>query len=73
MWMWVDMHTYPTAKWWQSGYSLPALMMWLHDRGRRHTDWLNDSSKYVDIRFDSRTGNFLVRHDILEKILVWED
>ena len=73
MWKWVNMETYPTQSWWQPGVSLPSLMLWLHDRARRHSDWLNDYSKYVDIRFDSRTGSFLVRHDTLEKILVWED
>jgi hypothetical protein len=71
MWKWVDMADHPTNLWWQPGVNLPSVMLWLHDRARRHSDWLDDNSKYIDIRFDSRTGSFLVRHGSDDKILVW--
>jgi hypothetical protein len=50
---------------------LYSFMVWLDERKNRHTDWLDDHSKYVDIRFDSRTGDFLVKHEKDGTNLVW--
>jgi len=58
---------------WQPASHLPKLVAWLVARKHSHVDWLEDYSKYVDIRFDSRTGDFIVRHDTDDTCLVWKD
>lgn len=57
---------------WHASGLFSSLVEWLNNRSNSHTDWLSDGSKYVDIRFDSRTGNFIVRHDSdPELLLMW--
>lgn len=54
-------------------HNLNHVMYWLGKRAHSHTDWLYDFSKYVDIRFDSRTGKCLVKHDTMDTYLNFED
>lgn len=42
---------------------LEIVTAWLEDRASDPTAWLLDCSKYVSMRFDSRTGDVLVGHD----------
>lgn len=37
---------------------------WLESRVGNHVAWLDDYSMYVNLRFDSRTGCVLIKHDI---------
>ena len=65
MWKWKQ-STYG----WQTAGRLDSLVEWLKARKDRHTDWIDDHSKYIDIRFDSRTGDFIIRHQDGDSCLV---
>ena len=65
MWQWVK-----SDCGWQPANMFPSAVEWLQARAGRHVDWLEDGSKYVNVRFDSRTGAFLIRHDKDGRVLM---
>ena len=65
-------------EWINNPYWNPGPLVYhaLLDRVERPRDWLNDGSKYLDLRFDSRTGNVLIvheKHTAYGKIILIED
>jgi len=57
---------------WHPAHMLTALFDYLKDRQQHPTVWLNDNAKYINIRFDSRTGSFIVNDDFNQQYLIWE-
>lgn len=72
MWVWKDAATIPASPW-QGKELLESLFSFLRVRAEQPLDWLEDNSKYIDIRFDSRTGSFVVQDWFDRKFLVWVD
>lgn len=69
MWIWFDSHE--SINTWVEPHHLGNLYTYLHERSNNHVAWLGDNAKYIDIRFDSRTGAFQVRDHSNDRYLLW--
>ena len=71
MWIWTDASeiSFP----WQSPEFLESMFSYLKIRSNNPTAWLDDDAKYIDIRFDSRTGHFTAQDCFNRKFLMWKE
>jgi hypothetical protein len=71
MWVWTDATEVGNS--WQKPELLELMFSYLKIRSINPTAWLDDHAKYIDIRFDSRTGHFNVQDWFNRKFLIWKE
>ena len=71
-WLWADVHT-AHVDWvfWNPLLNLESAMHWINNRVA-NTKWLPDKGKYINIKINSRNGQFMIRSQDDRHVLVFD-